>query len=118
MSELSPNSVALQLASLGRDLDRLVQEIDKAETRAVNAREDYTVANSTAFLTAEGAMDMRKHTAIVESSEFRLAAETAEAVVRGLRRQIDAVRVRIDIGRSMGVALRAEIDLIGKDGRP
>lgn len=110
---LTPNSVAKQLAELGRELDRAVASLEAAEIEAVNLREDYTLAQSQAFLRAEGAMDFRKHKAIEATHSERLAAETAEAVVRGLRRQIDSIKTRIDIGRSVGVALRAEIDLSG-----
>lgn len=110
---LTANDVAASLAERGRELAALVTAIDKAERDAVNRREDYTLALSKAFLRAEGAMDIRKHQSIVETHVERLAAETAEAVVRGLRRSIDSVRVRIDIGRSLGAALRAEVSLAG-----
>jgi len=113
---LTANDVALQLAELSRQLNALVKEIGKAEIDAVNAREDFTLAHSKAFLRAEGPMDVRKHLAIEATHAERLAAETAEAVVRGLRRQIDSVRVRIDVGRSVGAAVRSEISLAGRDG--
>jgi hypothetical protein len=113
---LTSNSVALQLARLALQLDELVKEIGQAETAAVNAREDFTLALSKAFLRAEGPMDVRKHLSIEATHIERLAAETAEAVVRGLRRQIDTVRVRIDVGRSVGAAVRSEISLAGRDG--
>lgn len=109
--QLTANTVASQLAKLSRQLDDLVKEIGQAEIDAVNAREDFTLAHSKAFLQAEGPMDVRKHLAIEATHVERLAAETAEAVVRGLRRQIDAVKLRVDVGRSIGAAMRAEIGL-------
>jgi len=39
----------------------------------------------------------------------------ADAVVRHLRRKIDALKVRIDVGRSYGAAVRAEIALGGQE---
>lgn len=113
---LTSNDVALQLARLARSLDALIASIGQAETDAVNAREDYTLALSKAFLRAEGPMDVRKHQSIADTHTERLAAETAEALVRGLRRQIDSVRVRVEIGRSLGAAIRAEVGLAGRDG--
>lgn len=110
---LTSSDIALQLAKLARQLDELVQEIGRAEVAAVNAREDHTLALSKAFLRAEGAMDIRKHVSIEATHEQRLAAELAEATVRGLRRQIDSVKVRIDVGRSVGAAMRAEVSLAG-----
>lgn len=114
--QLTANDVAANLAARGRELAGLVSAMDGAERDAVNRREDYTLALSKAFLKAEGPMDIRKHQSIVDTHAERLAAETAEALVRGLRRQIDSVKVRIDIGRSMGAAIRSELNLAGMDG--
>lgn len=113
---LTANGIASQLATLSRQLDSLVRQIGEAETAAVNAREDFTLAHSRCFLAAEGPMDVRKHTAVVQTHGERLAAETAEALVRGIRRQIDSVKLRVDVGRSLGAALRAETGLVGRDG--
>ena len=115
---LTSNDVALQLARLSRQLDDLVKQIGEAEKAAVNAREDHTLAHAKAFLRSEGPMDVRKHLAIEATHVERLAAETAEAVVRGLRRSIDTVKVRIDVGRSVGAAMRAEASLAGSAGTP
>lgn len=113
--QLTANDVAAQLAALSRDLSKLVDDLEEQEKKAVNAREDYTLALSQAFLRAEGPMDLRKHQSIVDTHTQRLAAETAEALVRGLRRSIESVKIRIDVGRSVGVALRSELALVGRD---
>jgi len=110
------NDVAMALAKLGRELAATVTAMDGAEREAVNRREDFTLAHSRAFLKAEGAMDIRKHTAIVETHTERVAADLAEVVVRGIRRSLDSIKVRIDIGRSVGAALRTEINLTGHQG--
>jgi hypothetical protein len=110
---MTPNDVALALAELGRNLEACVRALDQADREAVNARENYTLAASRAFLKAEGAMDLRKHQSIVETHAERLAAELAEQMVRGLRRQVESIKVRIDIGRSYGSALKAELTALG-----
>ncbi len=115
---LTANDVASHLAALSRQLDGLVRDIGKAEVQAVNRREDYTLALAVAFLAAQGAMDVRKHASIQTTHAERLAAELAEATVRGLRRSIDSVRVRIDVGRSVGAAMRAETALASAAGAP
>ena len=115
---MTPNDVVLHLTRLAEELRKLVAEIDDAEIEAVNAREDFTLALSKAFLIATGAMDMRKHHSVVATHVERIAAELAEARVRGLKRQIDSVKVRIDIGRSMGTTLRSEISLAGRGDAP
>jgi hypothetical protein len=116
--QLTAADVAAQLAALSRQLGELVDKLDTAEQDAVNAREDYTLAQAKAFLSAEGAMDVRKFTAIEKTHTQRLAAELAEATVRGLRRQADTVKVRIDVGRSVGVTLRSELNMSGMDRTP
>jgi hypothetical protein len=115
---LTANDVALQLARLGRDLDAAVKTLDSAEREAVNRREDYTLSHARAFLRAEGSVDHRKNTAIVATSGERVVAETADVVVRGIRRQLDSIKTRIDIGRSVGAALRSEMNLAGTGHTP
>jgi hypothetical protein len=111
--QLTPNDVALQLAQLARDLDATVKALNEAERDAVEKRAAADLALSRAFLNATGAMDMRKHQSVVETHDKRLDADVAEAVVRHLRRRLDAIKVRIDVGRSLGAAIRAEIALGG-----
>lgn len=111
MTELTPNLVVASLLELSRELAELSKDLDQLEADAANSREDYTLALSKAFLSAEGAMDLRKHQSIVDTHAERLVAETAEALVRGRKRQIDSIKVRIDVGRSAAAALRAEMSL-------
>lgn len=111
MSELTPNSVVSGLMRLSQELADLAKDLDQLEIDAVNAREDLTLALAKEFLSAEGPVDYRKNVAIAETSALRLVAETAEALVRGRKRQLDTLRVRIDVGRSAAAALRAEMAL-------
>ena len=108
---LTPNGVVQQLLSLARELAELSEGMDQLEIDAVNAREDFTMAHAAAFLEAEGAMDIRRYTAIQATHHERLAAETAEALVRGRKRQLQSLSIRIEVGRSAAAALRAEIAL-------
>lgn len=112
-TDLTPNTVVAGLLELSRELAELSKDLDQLEIDAVNAREDLTLALAQEFLAAEGPVDVRKNIAISETSALRLVAETAEALVRGRRRQIDTIKVRIDVGRSAAAALRAEISLGG-----
>ncbi len=111
MTELTPNAVVSGLLELGRELAALSKDLDAIELEAVNRREDLTLAAAKAFLSADGPVDVRKNIALVATHDERLAAETAEAIVRGRRRQIESVRTRIDVGRSAAAALRAEMAL-------
>lgn len=108
--------VAAHLAQLARDLNAKVDAIRAAERDYVEKRGAADLAYSRAYLSAEGSIDARRHQATVRTYEQRMAADVAEAVVKHLRREIDALRVRIDVGRSYGAAIRAELSaLVGGD---
>lgn len=110
---LTPNAVVQQLLQLGRDLEKLTSELDDVEQEAVNRREDYVLAKEKAFLAAEGTQYVRESESKVATHQQRIAAELADARVRGLRAHIVSIKARIDIGRSAAAALRAEISLEG-----
>jgi hypothetical protein len=111
MTDLTPNAVVSGLLELSRELAELSKDLDQLEIDAVNSREDLTLAMAQKFLSAQGPVDVRKNIAISETSDLRLVAETAEALVRGRKRQLDSLKVRIDVGRSAAAALRAEMAL-------
>lgn len=108
MNTPTTNDVVLQLAQLGRDLDAKQREIRDLDEAAVRARARYEVTLSRNFLKAEGAMDVRKHTAIVETADLKLDAEIADQVLRAAREAIRVLRDRLDIGRSLNSAIRSE----------
>jgi len=107
----TPNEVALQLARLAGELGDVVRMLEFADREATEKRAAADLAFSRAFLVAAGSVDARKHTAVVDTHQQRLDADVAEAAVRHLRRRIDAVKTRIDVGRSYGAAIRAELNL-------
>lgn len=116
--QLTPGQIAAELAKLARELAGTVAAIEAAERESVQKRAGFDLAFSQEFLKAEGSMDVRKHQAVVATHRLRLDADMADAVVRHLRRQIDAVKVRIDTGRSVGAAVRAEMQLAGSEEGP
>lgn len=109
----TPNDVVAQLAQLARDLDANVTALEEAELTAVRARHDADLAHARAFLSAAGSVEQRKHAAFIECERLLNEAEVAEAVVRHLKRRSEAIRVRIDVGRTVGSTLRAEMALAG-----
>jgi hypothetical protein len=109
--QLTPHIVVHGLLELARELAVLSKDLDAIEIDAVNKRENLTLAAAKAFLSADGPVETRKNIALVATHTERLAAETAEAVVKGRKRQIETLRIRIDVGRSAAAALRAEMAL-------
>jgi hypothetical protein len=108
---VTPNDVARQLAQLARDLDEAVRVLETADRDSVEKRAAADLSFSRAFMAATGSVDFRKHFATVETHQLRLDADVADAVVRHLRRRIDALKTRIEVGRSYGAAIRAELNL-------
>jgi hypothetical protein len=108
---LTPNQVALELSRLARDLATTVDQLEIADRDATEKRAAYDLAFSRAFISATGAMEQRKHQAVINVHQLRLEADVGDALVRHLRRRIDAIKVRIDCARSYGAAIRAELNL-------
>ena len=75
---LSPAAVVRQLAELGRELDAAVRLLKDAEVEAVTKRHEADMAESRAFVSAEGAMEMRKHLARIKGVAFRVLGERVD----------------------------------------
>ena len=114
----SATEVALNLARLARELDQTVKTLQIADRDATEKRVSFDLAYSRAFIAEQGSVDQRKHLATVATHRQRLEADVADALVRHLRRQLDALKVRIDVGRSYGVAVRTQIAFSGQDDQP
>jgi hypothetical protein len=110
---LTSTDIARTLAQLGRDLDAAVDAIREADHDATQKRAAFDLAYSKSFVRAEGSMDVRRHLAVIETHQLRVDADVAEALVRHLKRRIDAISKRIEVGRSIGTSMRAELSLAG-----
>lgn len=117
--EVTPTSVAANLAHLARELAALTDGLGDLERNGVEKREAFVMAHAKAYLTS-GALDekgkpppaaVREAKANIATHDERLAAETADALIRQRKAQISALRVRIDVGRSVGAVVRAEMNL-------
>lgn len=107
------NDVAFELLRLVRAMDRVTAELQDADEAAVRQRLTYDRHFSKAFVAVQGSIDMRKHLASLDTYEMHLAAELADVKVRNLRRKIESLRVQIDVGRSIGAAIRTEASTFG-----
>lgn len=115
---LTPAQVVRQLSELGRELDTTVRLLKDAEVDAVEKRHAADMAESHAFVGADGSMELRKHTARIAADRHEHDALVAEALVRHLRKRIDAIQTRIEIGRSYNAAVRAELNALPYGGTP
>lgn len=105
----TPNEVVLNLGDLAREIDALTKDLDKADRELVDTRHAYERAWAEAILSVEASnADTRKAKATLDTDAQLFAMRVAEHQVQSLKRAIDAKKVRIDVGRSMSAALRAE----------
>lgn len=115
---LTPQQVVRQLTKLGNELDVTVRMLKEAEEDAVVKRHAADMAESRAFVSAEGSMDMRKHLARIAAGQHEQDALVAEALVRHLRNTVRAIDTRIEIGRSYGAAVRSELKMLPYSEQP
>jgi hypothetical protein len=108
--------VAVHLGRLSRQLDDLGNALEAAELDAARKRLAFDVAFSEAFVKHAGSVDLRKHRAVLDTQHERAAADVADVVVRHLRRRIKALETRIEVGRSYGTTVRAELATLGHTG--
>lgn len=110
------NQVVANLSALTEELRRTVSAFRVAERDAAEKRHAADMSESRAFLRANGAMELRKHEARVAADDAEQAALVAEALVRVLRAEIRSIETRIEVGRTYGATVRAELRTLGMDG--
>lgn len=110
---LSLNRIASHLAALAGDLSTTVKQLEQVDRDLVEKRGAYDLAYSRAFLAAAGSVDARKHKAVIDTHDQRMAADLADAMVRHLKRRVDEIKTRIDVGRSYNSAVKTEMNLGG-----
>lgn len=113
---MNANDVVRQLSELTERLYQHVRLFADAEREATELRQAATVAEARAFLRAEGSVDARKRQAVIDCDEIEGKAQVAESVVRTLRAKIRALETDIDVHRSFGATVRAELRTLGLDG--
>ncbi|UVY83834.1 hypothetical protein NLU66_16730 [Brachybacterium sp. NBEC-018] len=100
--------IVSELSSIGRELNELSYEIARLDRAAVYARGEYRKAYARKFLSTEGSVETRKQVATLDVEDQLLEAEIADQLVRAARERIRVLRDRLEIGRSLNAARRAE----------
>ena len=108
MSDFTPASVVATLSLIARQIDEKAAEIAVLDGQAVEARQEFKRAYARAFLTADGAMDVRRYRAEEDTADLSLAAELAEQVLRAGRESLRVLRDRLEVGRSVGSIMKME----------
>jgi hypothetical protein len=108
VSDYTPASVVATLSLIARQIDEKAAEIAVLDAQAVEARQGYKKAYARAFLSSEGAMDVRRYRAEEDTADLALAAELAEQVLRAGREALRVLRDRLEVGRSVGSIMKME----------
>ena len=105
---MSTTDIVLELSRIGRELDALSTEIARLYAACVVAWSEHRKAYARAYIDGTGSIEDRKQAAVLEVEELRVAAEAADQVHRAARERIRVLRDRLEIGRSISAARRAE----------
>lgn len=108
---LTPNQIVTNLLELARQLAELSRGMDELERDAVNKASEATNIYLKAFMAAEGPQYLREAMAKQAAAGAQLEADLAKCLVTGRRRDLETLRIRIDVGRSAAAALRSELAL-------
>jgi Xaa-Pro aminopeptidase len=105
---VNTTDIVLELSRIGRELDALSHDIDRLDRAAVAAWSEHRKAYARAYIDGTGSIEDRKQHAVLEVEELRVAAESADQVLRSAKERIRVLRDRLEIGRSISAARRAE----------
>lgn len=109
----TPLEVIQQLTRLVASLDSVSTELSKAEIDAVHAAKNAERSYDLAYMAASGPVEARKATARLQGWQAALDADLADVTVRRLKRDLDIIRMRIDVGRTYSATVRAELASLG-----
>lgn len=104
----TPNEATRQLVALAKEYNRVLRQYGEVQKVAAAARSDAVKAEAQAFLTAEGAMDMRKWQARLDASDELFQADLAERIVYVIRERMRHLEIRIEVGRTIAATAREE----------
>lgn len=114
MSELAQTYVSL--AELSRELAPAVNRLRELDEIRVHASADYKSAFAKAYREAVGSVEDRKQQAWLKCDGLWRTQELAESAVKMQQAHIKALHTRVDVGRSVFSAQRAEMAFVSSTG--
>lgn len=114
MSELAQTFVSL--AEISRELAPAVNELRRLDEMRVHSEGDFKSAFARAFKDASGSVEDRKQQAWLEADGLWRTWSLAESAVKMQQAHIKALHTRVDVGRSIFSAQRAEMAFVSSTG--
>lgn len=108
MTVMTPAGIVATFTNIAKDLDKQADEIAQLDLDFVTKRANFKRAYARIFLTTEGANDIRRHTADLQTADLSLEVELSEQVLRSAREAQRVLRDRLEIGRSLSAIMRME----------
>ena len=108
MSNLTPAVVVAELTSIGKQLAVKADELAVLDASVVDARRVYEISYARVFLGSEGAMDVRRYEAVLQSANVKFEFEVAEQRLRAARESIRVLRDKLETLRSISAILKLE----------
>jgi hypothetical protein len=113
MQNLDVQPVVMNLAAIGRELDRLSREAAAQDEVVVRAYSAHRKAYAEAFTSGAGSVKDREQAAVLVCEPLKLEAELAEQVLRAMKERVKVLRDRLEIGRSVNAAIRTQFTTEG-----
>jgi hypothetical protein len=108
MVDLTPAVIVKVLGDIGKEIGDMPGVIEALDEQEVTAKAAFDREYRAAFLTSEGAMDLRKVIADEAAADSKLQYELAGVRLRAAKEQLRVLRDRLEIGRSLGAVMRLE----------
>jgi hypothetical protein len=100
-----------ELNMLSDDLDQATEDMINADFHATDAEQKYRIAYAKAFLEAQGTVSQKEQLTVIATSTERYDMEIAKQILRAAKANVDSVKNRIDVGRSLSALTRSEMAL-------
>lgn len=107
-----------QLGKLGRDIDVAVTELSRLDQERIHSEADYKAEFARVFREATGSVEDRKQQAVLACNELWRVWSLAESAVKMQQHHLKALHARVDVGRSIFSAQKAEMAFANSGATP
>jgi hypothetical protein len=107
----TPMQLINELNMLSDDLDHATEDMINADYHATDAEQKYRMAYAKAFLEAQGTVQQKEQITVIATSTERYDMEIAKQILRASKANVDSIKSRIEVSRSLSALTRSEMAL-------